>query len=78
MKNNALNDIKSRESIEAQKQISKADKKSSKKISEGNKGRETKGNKKEVPILSDEAGIHDEIRDSPNVPSNDDGIKQDK
>lgn len=78
MKNNALNDIKSRESIEAQEQISKADKKSSKKISEGNKGRKTKGNKKEVPILSDEAGIHDEIRDSPNVPSNDDGVKQDK
>ena len=80
MKINPLNDIKSRDKISQEKRegTAKTNKESTKEVSKGNKRGETKGNKKEIPILPDETRVHDEVRGSSDIPSNDEDVKYDK
>lgn len=52
----------------------KADSKSSKSTPKGNKRGETSGDKKEIPLLTNKAGIHDEVRDTTGVqPTDEEG-----
>lgn len=80
MKINPLNDIKSRDKISQEKKedTAKTNKESAKEVSKGNKRGKTKGNQKEIPVLPDKAGVHDEVRDSADLPSNDEDVKSDK
>lgn len=70
-------DIRSREKI-AEEGAKKADIEETKSVSKGNKRRKAKGNKEDVPLLPDEIGVHDDARIASDVPSDDEGVKQDK